>query len=191
MAAPKTIPLERGGNGPAVPSSLDAETLVIVRPNIRGDLDELIVEEFRPYHKRRLRTKATRLWQIRIPLDRMVTDWIPTKQGRWKRVQVPHPRAGKVIATLSAERLYGIAPGTPILFQHKGEWIGGRVGEYQGWKPADERRQARARHQDLLVTRRDEALARQPERLAREKARRRARIPSRYQRLVSGAAGIG
>lgn len=180
-----------------MPSSLDAEALVIVRPECSG-LGDLIVEPFKPNHKHRCRLGETRLWQVRVPWDRMITKWVRKKrhvrqrESLYERAgQVPHPQAGKVIATLSAERLYGIAPGTPILIQYQGKWISAKVGHYEGWKPQDERHRNRAKHREHLQRQRQAHLDAAPERLAREKARRRARIPSRYQRLINDDPWLG
>jgi hypothetical protein len=86
----------------------------------RHDLSDCIVEPLRLPRKRV--SLKPRLWQLRVRPDAL------------NCFGHPFHDAGKVVASFSSERLYGLAVGTKVLFQHEGEWFVGLVNDYPKWR---------------------------------------------------------
>jgi len=88
------------------------------------------------------------------------------KHVQTKEVEVPHPYAGKVIATFSTTKLYGLAAGTVILYPNDNGWVWGTVYDYDLWRE-DQRAHVKAH------------------RKAANERRRYLRRPTRLDRILS------
>lgn len=83
-----------------------------------------------------------------------------------KTVEAPHPDAGKVFSVFSTVKLYGLAPGTQVVWLREGEWARATIQEYVLWK-AEKRK------------------ARKAKRKADNEHRRYLRQPAWYERVSS------
>jgi hypothetical protein len=152
MAETQTIAVafaQEDGYGDITCVHLSPDAYVIVCNDVRRmsrNLERCFVEPLgRP--NKRVPLDLPRLWQMRVRPDATVPGWRKKVPG-----DVLDPDAGRVVARLSAERLYGIRPGTHILFQNEGIWCMGQVTEYPLWR--EEQKVASKKQQKVAYRRR-------------------------------------
>lgn len=159
--------------------------------------DLFIVEPFRPNFRRQFR--PTMRWQFRWQPDVMVStyEYVGKPDSRcrqclryqrstrlrydrevgcpnhvrWQKVDQRDPKAGKVFARVSSVKVYGVAPETTVLFQEGDRWVSGKIQPYPMWRE-QERAEERAANK------------------VKNRRRRHARLPSRWERMLNDPWGL-